>query len=237
MRYFVLFSEKQLLFSEGFESFRSCNDCLDMKIAWAGSEFFEAMEAASVLHILILVYLRLIAIRTPLSRDNRIIHLRKRLIILIWTISFSVKILGFLFGYFWIPLAYKVADIFQLFFLGVVPLISIIVMNCLIIRTLKTESRENKTSDLIISNKSFAISNYNSASKVVRILVYFLIFSITPYLLVHSFILKTGAICVYSSCDIGKQKVIAFKILYNPVIDVRFSCKLISYIVQSRNFI
>ena len=160
-----------------------------MGIALAASEFFEAMQAASVLHILILVYLRLLAIRKPLSRDNHIIRLRKQLIILIWTVSFSNEILGGLCGYLVGPMAYKIADIFQLFILEVAPLILIILTNYLIVKTLQKKRCESKNSDMMISNKSFAISNYDKTTKMVTILSAFLFFTLTPYLIVRAIVL------------------------------------------------
>ena len=181
-----------------------------MWFVWAASEFFEAMESASVLHILILVYLRLLAIRKPLSRDNHIIRLRRKLIILIWTISFSVEIFGFLCGYFWTPISYEIADIFQLFVLEVAPLIFIILTNCLIVKTLQKKMHETNISDLMLTNNSYAISNYDRSTKMVKILVYFLIFTVTPYLIFRAVGLIWVVICESSICDLEITKVTTF---------------------------
>jgi hypothetical protein len=104
--------------------------------------------------------------------------------------------------------------------LEVVPLIFIIVTNCLIMKTLKKKIHENKNSDLIISNQSFAISNYNRTTIAIKRLAYFLIFSLTPYLMYRSFVLLGFFTCGFSSCDFGKTKVITLENLYYPVVDV-----------------
>jgi hypothetical protein len=180
-----------------------------MKIAWFGQEFFEALEATSVLHILVLVYLRYLAIRKPLSRDNLVIHLRKRLIILIWTISFAVETLAVIGGYFKILWIHWTAILFVLFCLEVAPLICIIAIDCLVVKTLEKKKRKDET-DLMTSNRSFAISNYDSITLLHKRLVHFLLICLTPYLFYRLIGYIMGAVCIYSTCDIKNLKVMPF---------------------------
>jgi hypothetical protein len=191
-------------------SFDTCDDCLSMKIACLGQEFFEALEATSILHILVLVYLRLLAMRQPLATENLVIQLRKKLIILIWTISFAVEILaliGHYFDNFWV---HWTADVFVLFCLEVAPLISIIVINCLVVKTMEQKRREMMSSDLMTSNKSFFISNYDSTALLHKRLVGFLLISLTPYLFCRLIHFIGTAVCGDTICDVKNPKVIQF---------------------------
>ena len=179
-----------------------------MKFTLSISEFFsEALETTSILHVLVLVYLRLFAIRKPLCRENHIIQLRKKLIILIWTLPSTIQILRLLSFYLKMNDMLTFLSMFVTIFLEVVPFISIIVMYCLLVRTLEKKKLKNRNVNSNISNKSVFISNYDKTTLVVKRLVCFLLVIFTPYLILRHHQQWVGVICSYSTCDSGRLKV------------------------------
>ena len=177
------------------------------------SEFFQALQTTSILHVLVLVYLRLLSIRKPLYQESRVIRLRKILITFIWVASFTVQILGIMADYCisskWHD-SYQYVNLANFIFVMAIPFIFIIIMSCLLVRTLNMKKHDAQNPNSIIATKSAAISNYDKSNKIVRRLVCFLLFSLTPHLIVKIAIHTGYVLCSYFNCDLGQRKVVTF---------------------------
>ena len=78
------------------------------------------------------------------------------------------------------------------------PVISITIINCVFIRTLEKKVKDAENATSCISTKSAAISNYEKSELLVKRLVWFLIVTVTPYLLVRLGINAMYAVCSFS---------------------------------------
>ena len=198
----LLFVEKHFL------RVRSCKDCSAMKIIAVASDIFRVLEVTSILHILVLVYLRLLSIRQPLSTDNRVIQLRKKLIMLIWMISLAIEIWVLISFHFEIYGMWWLVKISITMIVEAVPLIVITVMNFLLIRALKKKKQDDLHPERIISNKSAVIENYDRTTIAVKRLALFLLISYTPYFISRATGLVSLLICKGSTtCYFGNHLV------------------------------
>ena len=113
------------------------------------------LETASVLHVLVLVYLRFISIRNPLeNKGNLVIKLRRVLIIVIWTIT-SVAQIGGLFADYIQDYELSSSIHISVISLMILVLGSVVIMNYLLVRTLQGKKLEQQTSNS---------TNYNHAN-------------------------------------------------------------------------
>ena len=157
----LLFAEKEFLHVD------ACKDCLAMKVIAVASDIFRVLEVTSILHILVLVYLRLLSIRQPLSTDNRVIRLRKKLIILIWMISLAIEIWALISFHFEIYGMWWLVKISTTMIGEAVPLISITVMNFSLIRALNKKKQAHKLQGWASSKQRLNLDHMDTRNPVV----------------------------------------------------------------------
>lgn len=100
------------------------------------------LEMSSRLHVTLLVFLRLLAIKFPLTFQDMHIKMSRICITIIWMISFIFSLIITLIGVFGKKEKYFVSKLAFLHISGTLPVIVIVIMNLFLLRTLR---RRNHT--------------------------------------------------------------------------------------------
>ena len=143
------------------------------------------LEMSSCLHVTLLVFLRLMAIQYPLSYQTSNVKLRRASIIIIWVLSILAQIIPLTVIYTSSKQIYTYIRLIFVQCCGTFPVISIVVMNALLIWTVKRRQREKLASLAPVATKSTnAISESMSRrmTTLVQKLVVFLLLCYVPYL-------------------------------------------------------
>ena len=94
------------------------------------------LEMSSRLHVTLLVFLRLLAIKFPLTFQDMHVKMSRICITIIWIITFIFSLIITLIGVFGKEGDYFVSKLAYLHISGTFPVISILIMNILLLRTL-----------------------------------------------------------------------------------------------------
>ena len=143
------------------------------------------LEMSSCLHVTLLVFLRLMAIQYPLSYQTSNIKLRRASIIIIWILSILAQIIPLTVIYTCSKQIYTIVRLIFVQCCGTFPVISIVVMNALLIWTVKRRQKERLASLAPVATKSTnAISESMSRrmTTLVQKLVAYLLLCYIPYL-------------------------------------------------------
>ena len=144
-----------------------------------------ALELSSILHVTLLVFLRLLAVRDPLATPERRVKLRHVSIALIWTISLLLPTIFLIATLLDAGSFHKYFNIIYLNCFEIFPVICIVVMYYVLIRTLRKKKNENKDNSMgfkqIIQNST--ADGYNKKMQLlVGRLVIVLLFCYVPFL-------------------------------------------------------
>ena len=146
------------------------------------------LEMSSCLHVTFLVFLRLIAIKFPLSYQTRNLKMRRITIIVIWTTSVLAQSIPLAIMYSKKKEDYFLARLTIVHCFGTFPVVCIVVMNilllCIIARKPKLTSNQTTATDMMMDRKSLPISESMSKkmTMLVQKVVTFLLFCYIPYL-------------------------------------------------------
>ena len=139
------------------------------------------LETASILHVALLVYLRLLSILKPLSYQEIHIKLRHTGIKIIWIMSITVRLIAvltqrFKTGKFYIYYRYIVLHGFH-----TIPVMCIIVMYGKLILTLKSK-RNGSNAGMVDNARIHAEAQNKKTTLLVQRVVLFLIVCYVPYI-------------------------------------------------------
>ena len=140
------------------------------------------LELSSILHVAVLVFLRLWAVRKPLSYDELHIKMQHVSIKMIWAISLLVNIAATVAFMVSLKKAYPIVREINLHLFSTLPAIAILIMYVMLMYIIKIKQRKNRKSltDMTTSNVD---KNTTRMNLIVRRLVFFLLISYIPYLI------------------------------------------------------
>ena len=143
------------------------------------------LEMSSCLHVTLLMFLRLMAIHFPLSYQTSNMKFRQASIVIIWIVSILAQIIPLAVLYTSSKQIYTNVRLIFVQCCGTVPVISIVIMNVLLLWSVKRRQRRKPVSEVpAISENSHSISESMSRrmTRLVQKLVAFLLLCYVPYL-------------------------------------------------------
>ena len=139
------------------------------------------LEFSSVLHVALLVFLRLVVVRSPFSEENDLLFYRRILIAIIWMTSIIFNVIPLIFSGLKMLNSFFYTNITNFYCLQIFPVFAIIIMWTVLLWTAKVRKSHSEIS--LQAQHSMEESNSKRIIEIIRWLVVFLLLSYIPNLI------------------------------------------------------